>query len=137
MKTVKTTVGCIIEKDGKILLVLRNHEPFKDYWCLPGGHIDFGEPPEDAIKREIKEETGLDIEPKFFGYYNEFYEEIGWHAIVLMFRAKAEGEIKKEDKEVKEIGWFDEEQIFNLKLAFKHKKVLEDYFKSKSYFLGE
>lgn len=135
MKTVKTTVGCIIEKDGKILLALRNHEPFKDYWCLPGGHIDFGEPPEDAIKREIKEETGLDIEPKFFGYYNEFYEDFKWHAVVLMFHTKAEGEIRGNKKEVKEIGLFDEEQIFNLKLAFEHKKVLEDYFKSKAYLL--
>jgi len=135
MKTVKTTVGCIIEKEGEILLTLRNVEPFKDYWCVPGGHIDFGETPEEAVKREVEEETGLKIKPKFFGYYNEFYEGIGRHAVVLMFRAKAEGKIKIDNREVKEAGWFDEEQIFNLKLAFEHKKVLEDYFKSKAYLL--
>jgi len=132
---VKTTVGCVIEKDGKILLTLRNVEPFKDYWCLPGGHIDFGETPEEAVKREIKEEVGLEIEPKFFNYYNEVYEDIGWHAVVLMFYGKAEGEIKKDEKEIKEIEWFSKEEIFNLKLAFEHKKVLEDYFKSKIYLL--
>lgn len=135
MKTVKTTVGCVIEREGKILLALRNNEPFKDYWCMPGGHIDFGETPEEAVKREVKEETGLDIEPKFLDYYNEFHEDIGWHAVVLVFYTGAEGEIKKDEKEVKEIGWFSEEQIFNLKLAFEHKKILEDYFKKKAYLL--
>lgn len=135
MKTVKSTVGCIIEKDNKILLALRNNEPFKDYWCLPGGHIDFGEAPEEAVKREVKEETNLDVRPKFLDYYNEFYEDYDWHAVVLIFYAKAEEEAKKDEKEVKEIGWFTEEQIFNLKLAFEHKKVLEDYFKKKAYLL--
>jgi 8-oxo-dGTP diphosphatase len=129
MKPVKTTVGCIIEKDGKILLTLRNIEPFKDHWCLPGGHIDFGETPEEAVKREIKEETGLDIKPRFFDYYNEFYEKMGWHAIVLMFYAKAEGEIKKDKEEVKEVKLFSKKEIFKLRLAFEHKRVLEDYFK--------
>ena len=127
--TVKTTVGCIIEKDGKILLALRNHEPFKDHWCLPGGHIDFGEEPIETVVREVKEETGLDIKPKFFGFYNEFHKDINWHAVVLVFYAKAEGEIKKCDKEVKEIKLFEKEEISKLKLAFVHGKVLEDYFK--------
>ena len=135
MKTVKATVGCIIEKDRKILLALRNHEPFKDYWCLPGGHIDFSETPEEVVAREIKEETGLDIMPKFFNYFNEFCEEHDWHAVVLIFYAKGRGEAKKDGKEIQELGWFDKEQIFNLKLAFEHKKVLEEYFKKKAYLL--
>lgn len=132
MKTVKTTVGCIMEKDNKILLALRNHEPFKDYWCLPGGHIDFGETPEEAVKREIKEEIGLEIKPRFFNYYNEFHENIGWHSIVLIFISDIKGKIKKCEKEVKEIRWFSEKEIFKLKLAFEHKKILEDYFKRKN-----
>ena len=50
-KVVKTTVGAIIEGDGKILLTKRNIEPFKGYWCLPGGHIEYFEPAKDAIIR--------------------------------------------------------------------------------------
>lgn len=127
---VKTTVGCIIGKEGRVLLTLRKIEPFKDHWCLPGGHIDVGEKPEEAVKREVKEETGLDIEPRSFGNYKEIYEDINWHADVTMFYAKAEGRLKKCEKEVKEIRWFDKEEIFKLPIAFEHKKVLEDYFKS-------
>jgi len=135
MKVVKATVGCVIEKEEKILLTLRNIEPFNNYWSLPGGHIDFGETPKEAVIREIKEETNLNIKPKFLNYFNEFHEELDWHAAVLVFYAKAEGEAKKDEKEVKELGWFSEEQIFGLKMAFEHKKVLEEYFKKRRYLL--
>lgn len=129
MKTVKVTVGCVIEKDGKILLALRNHEPFKNCWCLPGGHIDYGETAIDAVKREVKEETGLQIKPRFFGYYDEISKDIKWHAVVLIFVSGCSGEIKIQEKEVKDIGWFEKEETFKLPLAFVHKEVLEDYFK--------
>lgn len=62
----RVTCGAIIEKKGKILLTKRNVEPYKNYWCLPGGHIEWGEKAEEAIRREVKEETGLDFKPKFF-----------------------------------------------------------------------
>jgi ADP-ribose pyrophosphatase YjhB (NUDIX family) len=53
------TVGCFIVFDNKVLLV--NH-PRYDMWLPPGGHIELNEDPEEALFREIKEETGLDVE---------------------------------------------------------------------------
>lgn len=53
------TVGCFIVFDHKVLLV--NH-PRYDMWLPPGGHIELDEDPEQALFREIKEETGLDVE---------------------------------------------------------------------------
>jgi 8-oxo-dGTP pyrophosphatase MutT (NUDIX family) len=53
------TVGCFIVFDDKVLLV--NH-PRYDMWLPPGGHIELDEDPEEALFREIKEETGLDVE---------------------------------------------------------------------------
>jgi 8-oxo-dGTP diphosphatase len=54
----------VIEKDGKILILKRSKEEdcFKEMWDIPGGGINFGEMPEEALKREVKEETGLEIE---------------------------------------------------------------------------
>jgi 8-oxo-dGTP diphosphatase len=52
-------LGAVIDKN-KILLLKRNQYPYKDYWNMPGGKIEFGEYPEDASVREAKEETGLD-----------------------------------------------------------------------------
>ena len=56
-------VGALIFEDEKILLVERGKEPLKGYWSLPGGIVETGEKLEEAIRREVEEETGLDVEP--------------------------------------------------------------------------
>ncbi len=56
----KCSVTAAIIKDNKLLLLKRNEEPFKDKWDLPGGYMSPEETPESAIKREVKEELGID-----------------------------------------------------------------------------
>ena len=53
----------MIFEEGKILLVERGKEPLKGYWSIPGGIVETGERLEEAIRREVAEETGLDVEP--------------------------------------------------------------------------
>ena len=60
MKTVKV-VAAIISKNGKIFATQRGYGDFKDGWEFPGGKVEQGESPEQAIIREIKEELGADI----------------------------------------------------------------------------
>ena len=55
----------MIFEDEKILLVERGKEPLKGYWSLPGGIVETGEKLEEAIRREVAEETGLDVDPYF------------------------------------------------------------------------
>lgn len=55
-------VGAVVVKDGKVLIVKRAHEPRRNEWSLPGGRVELGETLVEATRREIKEETGLDIE---------------------------------------------------------------------------
>jgi 8-oxo-dGTP pyrophosphatase MutT (NUDIX family) len=63
---VKTTVAAIImnNRDGieSVLLTMRSVPPYKNFWCLPGGHIDPYETADDAIVREVEEETGVQID---------------------------------------------------------------------------
>jgi 8-oxo-dGTP diphosphatase len=128
MACVKTTVGAICRQEDKILLALRNHEPFYNHWCLPGGHIDFGESPEQAMKREVAEETGLlVVSYQFFNYYNEFYEDMAWHAVALIFAAEVSGKLKPQEAEVRQLSWFSPADALDLPLAFGHKKVLEEF----------
>lgn len=55
-------VGAIVLEGDRVLLVKRAHEPLKGEWSLPGGAVDVGETLEEAIRREVREETCLDVE---------------------------------------------------------------------------
>jgi mutator protein MutT len=55
-------VGAVIVQDGKVLIVKRAHEPRKGEWSLPGGRVELGETLIEATGREIREETGLEVD---------------------------------------------------------------------------
>ncbi len=55
-------VGAIVVKDGRLLMVRRAHDPGAGLWSLPGGRVEHGEYLAEALRREVSEETGLDVE---------------------------------------------------------------------------
>lgn len=128
------TVDIIIEikrKDGKkgIILIQRKNPPFG--WALPGGFVDYGESLEQAAVREAKEETSLQVKlQKQLHTYSEPHRDPRQHTISTVYTATAEGEPNAKD-DAKGIGIFTEEEI-NFPLAFDHRKILDDYFKTKN-----
>lgn len=56
-------VGALIFRENEILLVERGREPLKGQWSLPGGAVETGERLDDAVMREVREETGLEVVP--------------------------------------------------------------------------
>lgn len=56
-------VGGVVVKDGRILLVRRGQEPLKGRWSIPGGLLELGETLKAGVVREVREETGLEVEP--------------------------------------------------------------------------
>ena len=55
-------VGAIIIRRGRILMAQRGNEPLKGWWSLPGGLLEIGESLQDAVCREVREETGLEVQ---------------------------------------------------------------------------
>lgn len=122
-------VNLIIEDRNRILLVKRKFEPFKGLWSLPGGYIEYGENVEEALKREAKEECGLDVKPsKIVGVYSNPKRHPWKHVIAICYAAKkVGGQLRAESKEEK-ARFFNINQIPK-KLAFDHTKMIKDYLK--------
>lgn len=87
----KPRVAAIVPKNQSILLVKHKHGG-KKYWVPPGGKIEAGETIKEACKREVKEETRLDVKPKYPIYYNDlFEEERSSHTLEFFFICKLLG----------------------------------------------
>ena len=131
-----TTVATIITREAagtpQVLLVLRDHEPYKGYWSLPGGHIDRYETAAEAAIREVKEETNLDFTPTFVRYFDEIIPERDIHAVVIVFAGSGTGALKPQPGEIADITWFDFEAALDLPLAFYHNTLLADYVRQNS-----
>lgn len=86
----------LLAQEKRILLCRLSPEVPKwaGYWTLPGGGIDFGESPEDAMVREVKEETGLDVEPVSLAGVDSILlqkEDEDLHGIRIVYHVKVTG----------------------------------------------
>ncbi len=121
------TVDALIEIDGGLVIIERSNPPFG--WALPGGFVDYGESLEDAVTREVKEETNLVVrELKQFHTYSDPRRDPRFHTIGTVFLAKVKGEPRAGD-DAAGLKIIPLEKILKLDFAFDHKQVIEDYLK--------
>jgi 8-oxo-dGTP diphosphatase len=102
-------VGVIITKSNSVLLLRRRNVHGSGTWSTPGGHLEFGESPEQCAIREACEETSVKVESlDFRGVTNDIFEAEGKHYITIWFQAKlwsGEAVVAAAD-EMSEVGWF-------------------------------
>lgn len=81
-------VGVILVRDGRVLLGLRAGAHGASTWALPGGHLEFGESPEDCAVRETLEETGLAVTPtRHAGFTSTVFAAEGRHSLTVFIEA--------------------------------------------------
>ena len=106
----ETTVGAlVVDADDRLLLVRRARDPYGGLWDVPGGFLDEAEHPLDGLRRELREETGLDVEPeKFVGAWLDRYGagEDAATTLNLYWTARAVGGKAVAGDDASELGWF-------------------------------
>lgn len=114
----------ILIENGKILLIRRGREPFKGEWALPGGRIEDNETAEQCLKREMKEETGLEVEPvRLVGIYSDPQRDPRG-IIAAAYLVKRTGGVLKAGDDAGEAQWFD--LGGTPPLATDHGKIIKD-----------
>jgi len=121
-------VDALIIKDEKLLLIKRKKEPFSGFYALPGGFVQYGERIEEAVMREVKEETGLDVQVQsLVGVYSDPRRDPRGHIISICYLCRLiGGKLSPNKDEIEEAGWFLLKKL-PLPLAFDHQQIVQDY----------
>lgn len=127
-------VGGIIVKNRKALFTKRRdpRSEFNNKWEFPGGGIDNGEAVIKALKRELKEETGLDVEPieQLPEIVTRVEEKYGYQVFLLLFICKIKsGKLQTSDTEVADYGWFSLKESLKLDWLPANKEVIKNNYK--------
>jgi mutator protein MutT len=114
-------VGALIVCDGKILLEKRKNDPGKGKWSIPGGLVELGENIEQTVIREVKEETGLDVEkPEHIDVVDNVVldedSKVRYHFVIVDYFVKLKGGRLKAASDAEELRWvpLDELETYNL-----------------------
>lgn len=102
-------VGVIIRNGDQVLLMKRQNSHGAGTWSMPGGHLEYGESPDECAIREAEEETGVQIaNPTFCTITNDVFEEEEKHYVTIWMEGKyVAGEARiNSAREMSDIGWF-------------------------------
>lgn len=105
---VAAAVGGVIMNNERVLMVRRGREPYRGTWMFPAGFVEYGEHPEEALVREVKEETGLVIhEWKYFTLLQSVDDPRSPGHFSIFYRInRYSGELVNDGKENEAIQWF-------------------------------
>ncbi|MFH0831623.1 MAG: NUDIX domain-containing protein [archaeon] len=132
-KAPEVTVGALVFNAAGKLFLVKSHK-WRDKYAIPGGHIELGETAEEALKREIMEETGMNISGlEFIGFQEHVFDTAFWkkkHFIFLDFACKTDfpenGKIQLNDEGQSYI-WVDAKEALKMDVEPYTKKTIENY----------
>ena len=102
-------VGGVVVNRGRVLLVRRGSEPLKGQWSIPGGMLELGEDLGEAARRELKEETGLEVEPlevlTVFDRIQRQGRRVRYHFVIVDFACRLKRGRLKPASDVLDAHW--------------------------------
>jgi ADP-ribose pyrophosphatase YjhB (NUDIX family) len=97
----------VVDDEGRILLARRAREPRAALWDVPGGFLEPAESPEEGVRRELLEETGLRIEVgRYVGSFVDVYGDGGDTTLNIFFECRVLDGTMRADDDVSELRWF-------------------------------
>ena len=132
-KTLVSVATVIESEEHKILLIWEGDLPYLVWWVLPGGYVNPDETVQEAVKREVREETGLEVvSDGLIGIYDDFTvtdEKDGpIHHIIIAYKARITGGDIVVTRESREYAWMDvKEAVRSPRLHDIFKRILDDF----------
>ncbi len=119
------TIDAVIIKDNKVLLIKRGTQPDRGFWAVPGGYVNWNESVEDSVRREVKEETNLDVKQlKLIGVYSSPKRHPKQLINITYLVGVSDGRLKHGDDAL-DAKWVKLEDLPD-KLALDHREIIED-----------
>ena len=125
-------VGGVVIHRQRALLIRRGCEPLKGQWSIPGGMLELGEELAEGVRRELKEETGLDVEPleivAAFDRITRQGERVKYHYVIVDYVCRLEGGKLKPASDVTDARWVRREEMAQYNLTEMATKVILQSF---------
>ena len=130
-------VGALIFDGGRILMAQRGKEPLKGWWSLPGGALETGELLADAVRREVREETGLEIEPvRVFEIFERILRDSAgapeYHYVLIDYVCRPTGGVLRPGDDVCRVEWMERAALAGLQITEGTLGVIERAFEKGS-----
>jgi len=104
-------VGAVVVEQGRVLLVRRGAEPLKGHWSLPGGLLELGESLTDGVVREVREETGLVVEPveliELLDRIHRADERVRYHYVIADYLCRVTGGALRAASDAAAVRWVE------------------------------
>ena len=102
-------VGGVVVRDGRVLLIRRGKPPLFRQWTIPGGTVELGETLQEAVVREMREETSLSVQPlgvlTVFDRIEREGEEVRYHFVIVDFLCRASAGEARAGSDALEVAW--------------------------------
>lgn len=131
-------MGALIFQDGRLLIVERNQEPLKGYWSIPGGILETGETLEAGVQREVREETGLEVEAlEMFEIFERVIRDAEgrpeYHYVLIDYVCRPCGGALRAASDVSRAVWVKQDELRDYRLTEGTLGVIERAFAKRQH----